>query len=636
MIILLMGVSGSGKTTIGRMLSGKVGLPFYDADDFHPKNNVEKMKAGIPLNDQDRVPWLETLSEKMVAWEENGGAILACSALKASYRKMLRSHAVQMRWFFLKGDEALIAKRMKAREGHYMPASLLSSQLETLEPPKHATIISIDQTPENILEDIMSDLKNNKAVSSFGIIGMGVMGSSLALNLAEKDVKISVYNRTLQGVEEDVAQKLVDAHPEVKGILPFDKLDEFVESLEQPRKILMMIPAGQIVDQQIARLLTFVDKGDVIIDGGNSFFEDSAKRQQYLQGYGIHFVGMGISGGRDGALKGPSLMPGGSEEGFELIKPYLEKIAGKDKGGKPCMHYVGPDGAGHFIKMVHNSIEYGEIQVLAELYGFMRKGLGMSIEEMVKTFKTWSKEGADSYLMDATLAILSHEKDGKLLLDGILDVAGQTGTGGWAVSTAAKYGVPYAPLTAAVTARLVSTHKEARVSFAQTYPRKTDEIDQKEIIDALKGAYDMARLVNHEIGFSLIKKVGEAEKWGLNMSEIARCWTNGSIIQSSLMEKLAGVFKSTDCLMASAALKASFENGAKTLAEVVGAGLKAGIAMPVMSAAINFFYGMSSGQSSANLVQALRDCFGEHGYRLVDDVSGKIHRNKWRKSKEEA
>ncbi|WP_137401038.1 NADP-dependent phosphogluconate dehydrogenase [Echinicola rosea] len=631
MIILLMGVSGSGKTTIGRMLSKKAGLPFYDADDFHPKKNVEKMQKGLPLDDEDRTPWLEKLSDEMVDWEENGGAVLACSALKVDYRKILRRNGVQIHWFFLKGDEALIADRMQQREGHYMPVTLLSSQLETLELPRHATTIAIDQTPEKIVEDIMSDLKNNKAVSSFGIIGMGVMGSSLALNLAEKNVKISVYNRTLQGVEEDVAKKLVEAHPEVKGILPFDKLDEFVESLEQPRKILMMIPAGQIVDQQIARLLTFVDKGDVIIDGGNSFFEDSAKRQQYLQGYGIHFVGMGISGGRDGARKGPSLMPGGSPEGFDLIGPFIEKIAGKDPNGKPCLHYVGPDGAGHFIKMVHNSIEYGEMQVLAEIYAFMRKGLGISVSEIVKTFQKWSNQGSGSYLMDATLAILTAEKDGELLLDNILDVAGQTGTGGWAVSTAAKYGVPYAPLTAAVTARLISTHKEVRGSMSQTYPRQAEKIDQKEILGALKGAYQMARLVNHEIGFSLIKKVGTAENWGLNLSEIARCWTNGSIIQSSLMEKLSGVFKSSDCLMASAVLKERFEKDSKDLAEVVGAGLKAGVAMPVMSAAINYFYGMSTGQSAANLVQALRDCFGEHGYRLTDDASGKVHRNKWMK-----
>ncbi|QDH77885.1 NADP-dependent phosphogluconate dehydrogenase [Echinicola soli] len=632
MIILLMGVSGSGKTTIGRMLSKETGLPFYDADDFHPKKNVEKMKAGVPLNDEDRAPWLEKLSDEMVKWEEKGGALLACSALKADYRKILRRNAVQIHWFFLKGDEALIADRMQQREGHYMPAALLSSQLEALEIPHFATTIAIDQTPENILEDIMSDLKNKKAISSFGIIGMGVMGSSLALNMAEKNVKVSVYNRTLQGVEEDVAKKLVEAHPEVKGILPFDKLDEFVESLEQPRKILMMIPAGQIVDQQIARLLTFVDKGDVIIDGGNSFFEDSAKRQQYLQGYGIHFIGMGISGGRDGARKGPSLMPGGTQEGFDLIKPFIEKIAGKDQSGKPCMHYVGPEGAGHFIKMVHNGIEYGEMQVLAEMYAFMRKGLGMSIDEMVKTLKKWSKDGADSYLMEATLAILTKQEGDELLLDKILDVAGHTGTGGWAVSTAAKYGVPYAPLTAAVTARLMSTHREARVALAKKFPRKAGDIDEKEVLKSLKGAYDFARLINHEIGFSLIKKVGEAEKWDLDLSEIARCWTNGSIIQSGLMDKLADVFKRSSCLMESSVLQKSFETDAKAMAEVVGAALKAGVAMPVMSAAINFFYGMSTDRSAANLVQALRDCFGEHGYRLIDDASGKVHHNTWMES----
>ncbi|MBD8488158.1 NADP-dependent phosphogluconate dehydrogenase [Echinicola sp. CAU 1574] len=631
MIILLMGVSGSGKTTIGGMLSKKMGLPFYDADDFHPKENVDKMTSGVALNDNDRAPWLERLSKEMVNWEEQGGAILACSALKEDYRRILVSKAVQVSWFYLKGDPQLISSRMAQRKGHYMPEELLNSQFDTLEVPKHAEHINIDQTPEKILQDIMSNLKNKKAVSSFGIIGMGVMGSSLALNMAEKGIKISVYNRTLQGVEEDVAQKFVDANPDMKGVLPFDKLDEFVESLEQPRKILMMIPAGQIIDQQIARLLTFIDKGDVIIDGGNSYFEDSAKRQQYLKGPGVHFVGMGISGGRKGARKGPSLMPGGTSEGFALIKPFIEKIAGKDKDGKPCMHYVGPDGAGHFIKMVHNSIEYGEMELLAETYALMRKSLGMSTGEIVKVFKKWSKEGADSYLMDAVLAILNYEEDGDLLLDKILDVAEQTGTGGWAVSTAAKYGVPYAPLTAAVTARLISSKKAQRVAMAKKYDRKAVELDQKEMLTSLKGAYEMGRLINHEIGFSLIRKVGEDENWGLDMSEIARCWTSGSIIQSSLMEKISGVFKKASSLMESPVLQQNFEKEATAMAEVVGAALKAGVAMPVMSAAINYFYGMSTGESSANLVQAQRDYFGEHGYRLANDASGSVYKNNWNK-----
>lgn len=631
MIILLMGVSGSGKTTIGRLLSDQTSLPFYDADDFHPSQNVEKMKNGIPLDDDDRKPWLETLAAEMALWEENGGAILACSALKEQYRKVLAANGALIYWFFLKGSADLISQRMAQREGHYMPASLLTSQMNTLEVPRYAEIISIEQQPEKIANDIMSKLENTKAVSSFGIIGMGVMGSSLALNMADKNIKISIYNRTLEGVEEDVAKKLVDAHPEVEGILPFDNLERFVESIAQPRKILMMIPAGAVIDQQIARLLSFVDKGDVIIDGGNSFFEDSNKRMQYLQNQNIHFLGMGISGGREGALQGPSLMPGGSKEGYELARPYLEKIAGVDTSGKPCLHYIGPQGAGHFVKMVHNSIEYGEIQVLAEIYSLMRFGIGMSSDKIVERMKIWAKDGADSYLLNATIEILSQKEGGELLLDQVQDIAGQTGTGRWAVSTAAKHGVPYAPLTAAVTARMISTHKQRRTYLAHKLPRQIGEVQVEEIIESLQEAYSMSRWVIHEIGFSLIKKVSEDEKWDLNMSAIARGWTNGSIIKSSLMEGLAEVFTESDSLFTSNAFQARLQHGAGELANVIGQGLKAGIAMPVMSAAINYYYAVSTEDSTANLVQSLRDYFGEHGCLKVGDDTGTKHLNFFRK-----
>ncbi|WP_215224457.1 NADP-dependent phosphogluconate dehydrogenase [Echinicola shivajiensis] len=630
MIILLMGVSGSGKTTIGKMLSESLKLPFYDADDFHPEENIQKMRAGIPLNDLDRKPWLETLSVKLSDWEKGGGAILACSALKETYRSILVQYGTLVDWFFLRGQASLIEERMESRQGHYMPTGLLASQLETLEIPRYAQSIDITQTPEKIVKDIMSKLENKKAVSSFGIIGMGVMGSSLALNLAEKGVKISVYNRTLEGVEEDVAKKLVDAHPEVSGILPFDKLDEFVESLVQPRKILMMIPAGQIIDQQIARLLRVVDKGDVIIDGGNSFFEDSNKRVSYLASQGIHYVPMGISGGQEGARKGPALMPGGSKEGFEMIAPFLTKIAAKDKDGKPCMHYVGPGGAGHFVKMVHNSIEYGEMQALAELYAFMRYGLAMSPEEIIKNWKTWTKSGSGSYLLDISMDILAYKEGGELLLDKILDQAEQKGTGGWSVGTASKYGVPYAPLTAAVTTRVISSLKEKRMALAQRFPREYTAIDKEKVLSALKGAYDMTRLITHEIGFSLIKKVGEKEKWDFDFSEIARNWTQGCIIRSTLMEELVEVFKQTDSLLTAAELEKPFKKGSQDLAEVVGAALKAGIAMPVMSASINYFFALTTANSSANLIQAQRDYFGAHKYRKVGESEDSLYHTEWK------
>ncbi|MDN3668480.1 NADP-dependent phosphogluconate dehydrogenase [Echinicola jeungdonensis] len=483
----------------------------------------------------------------------------------------------------------------------------------------------------------MEQHKKQSTLSSFGIIGMGVMGKSLAINLAGHGVKLSIYNRHVEGEEEKVAQKAVEENPELKSVKAFDQLADFVESLEQPRKILMMIPAGQIIDQQIARLETFLDKGDVIIDGGNSHYKDSTKRQKYLENEGILYVSMGVSGGEEGARKGPSLMPGGAKEGFDLVQPFLEKIAAKDKQGRPCMHYVGQEGSGHFVKMVHNSIEYAEMQLLAETYNLMRYYLQLSPEAISQEWKKWEKSGSGSFLLKISQNILTFKEDGDFLLDHILDLAAQKGIGGWAVNEAMDFHVPYSPLAEAVMARLISSQKDKRIHLEKVFKKSPFKVpeDPKPILENLKIAYDLVRMINHDVGFELIREAGEQKQWSLDLSEIARTWSSGSIIQSPLMEELVNVFASNSDILTSPKMEPLIKNSRKVLAIVVGEGLMAGMALPVMSSALNYILSMTTADSPANLIQAQRDYFGGHGYQRIGKSREKFFHTQWKAGKKE-
>ncbi len=478
----------------------------------------------------------------------------------------------------------------------------------------------------------MEHQKKQSTLSSFGIIGMGAMGKSLALNFASHGVKLSIYNRHVEGEEEKVAQKVVKENPELKGVLAFDHLEGFVESLEQPRKILMMIPSGQAIDQQIARLLTFLDKGDVLIDGGNSYYKDSTKREKFLESEGILYVPMGLSGGEEGARRGPSLMPGGAREGFDLVQPFLEKIAAKDKNDHPCVHYVGPDGSGHFVKMVHNSIEYAEMQLLAENYDLMRYYLQLSPEVISQEWKKWEESGSGSFLLKISQNILTFKEDGEFLLDHILDLAAQKGTGGWAVNEAMDYRVPYSPLAEAVMARLISSLKDKRTNLAKIFKKKTFKTpdDPKPLLAQMKIAYDLVRLINHDIGFELIKTAGEQNHWSLNLSEIARTWSNGCIIRSPLMEELVEIYASGQDLLTSSKMEPLVTKGREVLAQVVGEGLMAGMALPVMSSALNHILSLTTADSPANLIQAQRDYFGAHGYQKKGKSRKKFFHTQWK------
>jgi 6-phosphogluconate dehydrogenase len=427
MIYIVMGVSGSGKTTVGLRLADRLRLPFHDADDYHSPGSVEKMRRGIPLADADRLPWLAELAGLIVLWEKEGGAVLACSALKEQYRKSLQS-VPHISWIYLDGSRDTILERLQSRNAHFMAPSMLESQLEALEKPAYGIHVDVALSPEQIVQEVLKKIKHMSPLSEFGVIGLGVMGKSLALNLAGRGVSVSMYNRHVPGKEEGIAEQVINGNPGFTNIKGFDNLEEFVQSLDKPRKVLLMIYAGAI-DAQLESLMPLLEPGDVVIDGGNSYYKDTSRRTELLTAQGLHFVGTGISGGEEGARKGPSIMPGGPRQGYEQVSKYLELIAAKDKTGKPCTTYVGPDGAGHFVKMVHNGIEYAEMQALAEAYALMRFMLGMAPEEIADTFSSWQQGGLGSYLLEITIDILRKTEEGELLLDKILDQAEQKGYG---------------------------------------------------------------------------------------------------------------------------------------------------------------------------------------------------------------
>ncbi|HSI74655.1 MAG TPA: NADP-dependent phosphogluconate dehydrogenase [Lunatimonas sp.] len=631
MVIIVYGVTGCGKSTVGQLLAEKLNFPFYDGDNFHPISNVEKMRKGIPLTDEDRIPWLNNLRSNIQTWERNGGAVLACSALNEKYRKILKRGSNPI-WVLLDGSKELIQERLDARIGHFMNPALLESQFATLEKPTYGVKVPIDKSPAEIVEQIYLLLKNMNELSSFGVIGMGVMGKSLALNLSNNGVSLSIYNRHVPNKEERVAAKVLEQFPDQKNFLAFDDLPSFVNSLSSPRKILLMIPAGQAVDHQIEELIPLLSPGDIIIDGGNSYYKDTNRRVGYLEEKELLFVGTGVSGGEEGALKGPSIMPSGPKEAVDKVLSLFEKIAAKDKSGKPCTAYIGPEGSGHFIKMVHNSIEYAEMQALTEVYFLMRRHLGMNPKEIYEVLTTWREGETSSYLLEITCDILNtYEGDG-LLLDKILDKAAQKGTGGWSVTTALEYGVPYGVLSEAVMARAISFKKAERIKASQVYGHKPKAIygDRSDFLDSMKEAYQACRIINHEVGFGLMKAVSDEHKWDLNFSEIARIWTNGCIIRSSLMESAVAWFSTSDNLLMHTAVIDRMKLSHQKLAFVVGEGIKHGLALPVFSAAINYFLGAITAESPANLIQAQRDYFGAHTYERVDAPGGKHFHTDWK------
>ncbi|WP_224482976.1 NADP-dependent phosphogluconate dehydrogenase [Robertkochia aurantiaca] len=623
--IILMGVSGSGKTTIGRLLSERTGILYYDADDYHPRENINKMKNGQALNDDDRLPWLSKLNELLKEnLSKDKSCILGCSALRQSYRDILTSGlGPSFKFIHLKGSFETIEKRQKERKDHFMPAKLLKSQFDTLEDAPEAFQVSVEANPEELVNLIEDHLFNK---TEFGIVGIGTMGKSLARNLGRKHIRLSLYNRHEAGKEENVARNAKNSYAELKESLAFDELPAFITSLQAPRKILLMIPAGPVIDSVIDELLPLLQPGDVLIDGGNSHYRDTLERSLKLSSLGYHFIGCGISGGERGALEGPSLMPGGDLKAYRIIAPYLKEAAAKDRNGEPCCSWTGGDGAGHFVKIIHNGIEYGEMQLLAEICTLLKIS-GHDNDEISAILSAWNDTFLEGYLLKITARIFAFRDKKGWLIDRILDKAGNKGTGSWATVAATELGVPATMISTALFERYLSFFKERRMVLSKSY----NPIIEKTGFDTseIKKAFRAARLINHAQGFELIAEGGNKHGWPLNLSEIARVWTNGCIIRSELMERLSERLKVQEDILQQTETKSILNNTAGSLKNTVARAITSGVSVPALSSAANYLNGITTAEGSAGIIQAQRDFFGAHTYQLKDDPNQNFYHTQW-------
>jgi len=620
-----MGVSGCGKSTIGKLLSQELHIPFFDGDDFHSKENVRKMSNGIPLTDKDRLKWLASLNELAINQLKNNSCIIACSALKETYRDFLNNSIEnKTKWVFLHGSFEQISNRINRRGNHFMGSGLLKSQFDILEEPKKAININISLTPNNIVETIKKELVEK---SGFGLLGLGVMGKSLSRNLANKGFKISMFNRHVDGLEEDVAINFKNEFNELSTALPFDNIQDFVNSLQAPRKIMLMVNAGKTTDLVIEDLLPHLSNGDVLIDGGNSNFLKTKDRFDYLKSKDIHLIGAGVSGGEEGALKGPSIMPGGDKIIYNEVQSFLETIAAKDVDNIPCCTYIGTEGSGHFVKMVHNGIEYVEMQLIAEVFSILTI-MGNNPDQIANILESW-KETADSYLLEATIDILRKKEGDDWLINKIMDKAGNKGTGNWTTITTAELGVPSTLIASALFARYTSFYKEDRVKASKNF-NLINEAKLSVSLDDIKNTYQFSRIINHYQGFKLIVEASNVYNWDLDLSEIARIWTNGCIIKSTLMRELVNTFKVTDNLLTDASFIKQIKTFKPSANKVISESILNEIPIPCLSEAINFLNGFASANSSANIIQAQRDYFGAHTYQRIDDNSEQFYHTNWK------
>ncbi|ARY91721.1 MULTISPECIES: NADP-dependent phosphogluconate dehydrogenase [Lacticaseibacillus] len=453
-----------------------------------------------------------------------------------------------------------------------------------------------------------------------GVVGMAVMGKNLALNIESRGNTVAIYNRT-----GSKTKAVVDEHPD-KKLVPSYKIEDFVASLEKPRRIIMMVKAGAGTDAVIKELLPLLDKGDVLIDGGNTFFEDTMRRSTELDKSGINFIGMGVSGGELGALHGPSLMPGGQKEAYDLVAPILEAISAKADDGAPCVTYIGPNGAGHYVKMVHNGIEYGDMELIAESYNLMRNLLGLDVKEIADIFSDWNKGELDSYLIDITADILTRKDDlgsDKPIVDVILDRAGNKGTGKWSSQSALELGVPQSVITESVYARYISAMKQERVAASKVLPKPVANVsvDKKEAIEMIRKALYFSKLMSYAQGFEQMRFASEKYDWNLQYGELAKIWRAGCIIRARFLQNITDAYNKKPDLQ-NLLLDDYFLNIAKNYQEsvrdLVGLAVKAGVPVPGFSAAISYYDSYRSPVLPANLTQAQRDYFGAHTYERTD------------------
>ena len=466
--------------------------------------------------------------------------------------------------------------------------------------------------------------------AEIGLIGLAVMGENLVMNMESKGYTVAVYNRTVSKVE-----RFVEGRGAGKRIIGCRSLEELVESLEKPRKVFMMVKAGQAVDEMIEQLLPLLEEGDILIDGGNSHFPDTIRRTAYVESQGKLYVGTGVSGGEEGALKGPSMMPGGSPAAWPYVKPIFQAICAKVEGGVPCCDWVGESGAGHFVKMVHNGIEYGDMQLICEAYQLMRDVAGMSCGEMHEEFERWNEGELNSYLIEITADILGHQdEDGSPLVEKILDTAGQKGTGKWTAMEALDEGVPLTLIGEAVFARCLSAMKEERVRAAAAFRRQIPAYrgERGELVEAIRQALYAAKILSYTQGYALMRSAAREYGWKLNYGGIALMWRGGCIIRSAFLMRIKEAYEANpelSNLLLDPYFHETVERMVPALRKVAATAAEYGVPAPAMSAALSYFDGYTTERLPANLLQAQRDYFGAHTYERVDRPRGEFFHTNW-------
>ena len=458
--------------------------------------------------------------------------------------------------------------------------------------------------------------------AQIGVIGMAVMGKNLALNIERQGYRVAVYDW-----DSTYTKQAMKDHGDKNFVASYGMKD-FVESIEKPRRILMMVKAGAPTDSTIQNVLPYLDKGDVLIDGGNTFFKDTMRRNKELENSGINFIGMGTSGGQKGALNGPSLMPGGQKKAYDLVAPILKQIAAKaPEDGEPCVAYIGPNGAGHYVKMVHNGIEYGDMELIAESYDLMKRVLHMSNAEIAATFDEWRHTELNSYLIDITAEILTRKDDlgtGKDIIDVILDRAGNKGTGKWSSQSALDLGMPQTLITEAVYARYISAMKKERVQASKVLPQpenQVPEVDKQATIEKIRKALYFSKIMSYAQGFEQIKVASDNYQWNIHLGELAKIWRAGCIIRAQFLQKITDAYDrdpELDNLLLDDYFKEVVTKYQSDVRDVVALAVRAGIPCPCFTSAVTYYDQYRSADLPANMIQAQRDYFGAHTFERTD------------------
>lgn len=466
--------------------------------------------------------------------------------------------------------------------------------------------------------------------ADIGLIGLAVMGENLVLNMESHGFTVAVYNRTVEKVDN-----FINGRGKGKKFIGAHSIEELVKSLKRPRKVMMLVKAGKPVDDFIEQIIPHLESGDIIIDGGNSHYPDTIRRTSYVESKGLLYIGTGVSGGEEGALKGPSIMPGGSNEAWPHVKPIFQSIAAKVEDGAPCCDWVGENGAGHFVKMVHNGIEYGDMQLICEAYHIMHELLDMTADEMHEVFKEWNQGDLDSYLIEITRDILAYKDvDGKPMVDKILDTAGQKGTGKWTGITALDLGIPLTLIGESVFSRCLSAQKDERVRASKILkgPQQKFEGDKKEFIEDIRNALFASKVVSYAQGYVLLQEAAKEFNWDLNYGDIALMWRGGCIIRSVFLGKIKDAFdKKPDLenLLLAPYFQEKVDEAQQSWRKVVSVAAMNGVPVPAFSSALAYFDGYRHERLPANLLQAQRDYFGAHTYERLDKPRGEFFHTNW-------